>query len=93
MIFGPEWRLCLLCIPLNAILPFAAIILAMRQFAAPTQLTPAGARAGLAAGGISSFVYALHRRGDSLAFIAVWYGLMIAACTLVGAFLGPKLLR
>src|SRR5262249_17124644 len=26
MIFGSEWLLCLLCIPLNAILPFAAIV-------------------------------------------------------------------
>jgi hypothetical protein len=93
MIFGTEWLLCLLCIPLNAILPFAAIILAMRQFAAPTQLARAGALAGLAAGGISALVYALHCRGDSLAFIAVWYGLTIAVCTLVGALLGPKLLR
>lgn len=93
MIFGNEWLFCLICIPLNAILPFAAIMLAMRRFAAPTDLPLAGALAGLAAGGISAFVYALHCRGDSLAFIAVWYGLTVAICTLVGALLGPRLLR
>jgi hypothetical protein len=93
MIFGSEWLFCLLCIPLNAILPFAAIMLAMRWFAAPTDLPLAGALAGLAAGGISAFVYALHCRGDSLAFIAIWYGLTIAICTVVGALVGSRLLR
>src|SRR5215467_3707694 len=34
----------------------------MRQFASPTHLARAGAVAGLAAGAISAFVYALHRR-------------------------------
>jgi hypothetical protein len=38
MILGTQWSLCFLCIPLNAILPFAAIIIALRQFAAPTHL-------------------------------------------------------
>jgi hypothetical protein len=93
MIFGSQWLLCLVCIPLNAVVPFGAIILAMRQFASPTNLLRAGALAGLAAGGISAFVYALHCTDDSFAFVAVWYGLTITACTLVGALLGPKLLR
>jgi hypothetical protein len=93
MIFGSQWQLCLICIPLNAILPFAAIILAMRQCASPTNLPRAGALAGLGSGGISAFVYALNCAGDSLPFVAVWYGLTIAMCTLIGTLLGPKLLR
>jgi hypothetical protein len=91
-VFGEHWLLCLLCIPLGAIFPFAGIVLAMRQFA-PTNLTLAGALAGLGAGGISAFVYALHCTDDTLSFIAVWYSLAIAVCTLVGALLGPRLLR
>jgi hypothetical protein len=93
MILGTQWSLCFLCIPLNAILPFAAIIIALRQFAAPTHLYMAGALAGLTAGGISAVVYATHCRDDSFAFIAVWYGLTIAMCMLIGALLGRRLLR
>jgi hypothetical protein len=93
MFLGEHWRLCLVCIPLNAIWPFAAIVLAMRQFAAPTNLSRAGALAGLAAGAISAVVYALHCTDDSLPFIALWYGLAIAGCALVGALLGHRLLR
>lgn len=92
LVFGEHWLLCLLCIPLTAILPFAGIVLAMRQFA-PTNLALAGGLAGLAAGGISAFAYALHCTDDALPFIAVWYGLTVALCTLVGAMLGPRLLR
>ena len=91
-IVGEHSLLCLVCIPLNALLPFAAIVLAIRQFA-PTNLRLAGALAGLAAGAISAFVYALHCTDDSLAFVSIWYGLTIALCTLVGALLGPPLLR
>jgi hypothetical protein len=93
LIFGQHWLLCISCIPLNAIFPFAAIIFAMRQFALPTNLAQAGALAGLAAGSISAVVYALHCPDDSLAFIALWYGLTIALCTVIGALLGPRLLR
>lgn len=93
MIFGQHWLLCFVCIPLNAIPPFAAIVLALRRFASPTHLTRAGALAGRASGGISAFVYALHCTDDSMAFVGLWYGLTIALCTGVGALLGPRLLR
>ena len=93
MIFGRHWLPCVACIPLNAILPLAAIIFAMRQLALPTHLARAGAFAGLTAGGVSAFVYALHCTDDSLPFVALWYGLTIALCAVVGAFLGPPLLR
>ena len=93
MVLGRHWLLCIACIPLNAILPFAAIIFAMRQFASPTHLARAGALAGLAAGAISAFVYALHCTDDSLVFVALWYGLTMALCTVVGALLGPRLLH
>jgi hypothetical protein len=92
MIVGDEWLECLLSVPIIAIVPFAIAIWAVRS-AAPTDLTRAGAFAGLVAGGVSAMAYALHCTDDSLPFVAVWYGGTIVLCTLAGAALGPRLLR
>ncbi len=92
MIVGDEWLECLISIPVIAIVPFAAVIWAVRQ-AAPTNLTRAGALAGLTAGGISTMAYAFHCTDDSMPFIALWHGGTVALCTSVGAYLGPRLLR
>jgi hypothetical protein len=92
MVVGDQWLECLLSIPIIAIVPFAAIVWAVRQ-TAPTDLVRAGALAGLAAGGVSAAGYALHCTDDSLPFVALWYGGTIALCTLAGAILGPRLLR
>jgi hypothetical protein len=92
MIVGDEWLECLLSIPIIAVVPFAISIWAVRR-AAPTNLTRAGAFAGLVAGGLSAMAYALHCTDDSLPFIAVWYGGTIVLCTLAGAALGSRLLR
>ncbi len=92
MILGDNWLECVLSIPLIAIVPFAAIIWAVRQ-TAPTDLVRAGALAGMVAGGVSATAYALHCTDDSLPFIALWYGGTIALCTGAGALLGPRLLR
>ncbi len=92
MILGEQWLECLLSIPIIAIVPFAAIVWALRR-TAPTDLVRTGAVAGLAAGAVSATGYALHCMDDSLPFIALWYGGTIALCTLAGAKLGPRLLR
>jgi hypothetical protein len=92
MVVGDQWLECLVSIPIIAIVPFAAIVWAVRQ-TAPTDLVRAGALAGLAAGGVSAAGYALHCTDDSLPFVALWYGGTIALCTLAGAILGPRLLR
>ncbi|WP_063684803.1 NrsF family protein [Bradyrhizobium stylosanthis] len=92
MVTGDAWLECLVSIPVIAIVPFAMTMWAARQ-AAPTDLRRAGAFAGLVAGGISAFAYALHCTDDSLPFVAVWYGGTIVLCTLAGALLGPRLLR
>jgi hypothetical protein len=92
MIVGDEWLECLLSIPVIAIVPFAVSIWAVKK-GAPTNLSRAGAFAGLIAGGVSAMAYALHCTDDSLPFIAVWYGGTIVLCTLAGAALGPRLLR
>jgi hypothetical protein len=92
MVMGERWLECLLSIPIIAVVPFAVIMWAARM-AAPTDLTRTGALAGLVAGGVSAVGYALHCAGDSLPFVAVWYGGTIVLCTLAGAALGPRMLR
>ena len=92
MVFGPEWLTCVICIPLFAIVPFATLIWVL-HLAAPTDLRRAGAGAGLVAAALGATAYAFHCPGDSLPFIAVWYGLPILFWTFLGAILGPRLLR
>jgi hypothetical protein len=92
MMMGSQWATCALCIPLFAIVPFSALIWALRR-GAPTNLTRTGAVAGLVAGALGAVAYAFHCPDDSIPFIALWYGGMVALCALLGAMLGPRLLR
>lgn len=92
MLLGTQWRTCLVCIPLYAAVPFAALIWALRQ-AAPTDPRRTGAVAGLVAGALGAAAYAFQCPDDSVPFVALWYGGTIALCALVGSLLGPRLLR
>jgi hypothetical protein len=92
MVFGPQWAVCLICIPLFSIAPFASLIWALRK-GAPTNLTSTGAITGLVAGALGATVFAFHDPGGSIPFIVLWYGGPIVLCALVGAILGPRLLR
>jgi hypothetical protein len=92
MIFGPQWAACLICIPLFSIAPFASLIWALRK-EAPTNLAWTGAAAGLVAGALGAAIFAFHHPGGSIPFIVLWSGGPIVLCTLVGATLGPRLLR
>jgi hypothetical protein len=92
MVFGPQWAACLICIPLFAIAPFASLIWALRK-EAPTNLMWTGAVTGLVAGALGAAVFTLHHPGGSIPFIVLWYGGPIVLCALVGALLGPRLLR
>jgi hypothetical protein len=92
MIFGKTWLTCIFSIPSLAIGPFIAVVWALRT-GAPTDLTGAGAVAGLVAGGLSAMACSLPCLDESFPAIAVWYGLPIAVCGTAGAKLGPSLLR
>ena len=92
MTTGTHWLLCLYCIPLFAVIPFALLVWASRV-GAPTNLRRVGAMAGLVAGAVGAAAYALHCPDDSLPFVALWYGASIAFCAGVGALLGPRVLR
>lgn len=92
MIFGPRWTVCLTCIPLFSIGPFIALAWVLRK-GAPTHLRSTGAVAGLVAGAIGAGACALHQPGGSLPFIGLWYAGPILLCALLGALLGPRVLR
>lgn len=93
MLMGDTWLECLLSISIIAIVPFAVMVWVVRRLAAPTDLARSGAFAGLFAGGVSAMGYAFHSSEESLPFVALWYGGTIALCSLIGAMLGPRLLR
>lgn len=92
MIIEKDWLTCLLSIPLLAVLPFTALIWALRV-GAPTDRTCAGEIAGLVAGGLGAMACAFPCVDGSLPSIALWYGLPIGICATFGAMLGPSLLR
>ena len=92
MVMGPHWAACLICIPLFAAAPFASLVWALRR-GAPTNLVRTGAVMGLVAGALGAGVFAFHHPTGSIPFILIWYGGPIVLCALVGAILGPRLLR
>ena len=51
------------------------------------------AAAGLLAGAFAAAVYCLHCPETSAIFVLIWYSLGILATSLLGALLGPRLLR
>jgi hypothetical protein len=69
-----------------------ALIWAVRGLA-PTRLRLAGALVGLTGGGLGALVYSLHCPEVGAPFVAIWYSLGILIPCLVGALLGPRLLR
>ena len=92
MIVEKDSLTCLPAILLLTILPFTALVWALRV-GAPTDLMRAGAIAGLAAGGLGAFACAFPCTEQSLPSIALWYGFPVGVCAAVGAKLGPNLLR
>jgi hypothetical protein len=92
MIEGAAALLCLFCIPFLAIIPFALLIWALRK-GAPTDLRRSGAVAGLVAGAIGAAVYSFSCPSDSWLFVFLGYTAAVALCSIVGAQVGPRLLR
>lgn len=92
MAVGTHWLECAVLIPVFSILPFGTLMWALRK-AAPTHLVETGALAGLVAGGVGAIAYSVHCSDDSMVFIALWYGGAIALFAIVGALVGPRLLR
>jgi hypothetical protein len=92
MLFSPQWSMCLICIPLFALAPFAALIWALRR-AAPTHPALTGATAGMIAAASGAAIFSCCIPGSSLPFVTVWYGGVILLCALAGAVISPWFLR
>lgn len=92
MWLGHSWRRCPFNILALSVPTLALALLAMRRFA-PTRLRPAGAAAGLLAGGVAATVYGLHCGETAPVFVVTWYSLGVALSAALGALLGPWALR
>jgi hypothetical protein len=91
-LIGTRAMWCMTFIPILAIVPFASLMVALRA-GAPDSPSAAGAAGGLLAGAIGAMLYALHCDNDSPLFVVTWYGLAIAAMTLLGGLVGSRTLR
>jgi hypothetical protein len=83
---------CLFFIMFFATIPLAVVIYALRE-GAPTRLKLCGGVAGIVAGGIGAAAYAFNCTSDTVPFVAIWYGAAIVLCAVIGAQLGPRVLR
>ena len=83
---------CVTAILLLSLVPLALALLVLRR-GAPARPDAAGAAAGLLAGGLAVLGYALYCPIDSLAYVALWYGLGVMAVAALGAGLGRLALR
>jgi hypothetical protein len=76
-------------VPLFALPPLAALILALRE-GAPRYPALTGALAGMAAAGASATIYASNCPDDSPLFVATWYPLATGAVAALGALAGRR---
>jgi hypothetical protein len=83
---------CLFSILFFSAIPLAGVIYALRQ-GAPIRLKLCGGVAGIVAGGIGAAAYAFNCRSDTIPFVAIWYSAAIVICGVIGAQLGPRVLR
>jgi hypothetical protein len=92
MWLGGSWRVCSMLVFLLSLPIFAGLLWSYRAMA-PTRLRMAGATAGLAAGAWSATLYCLHCPEVSAIFVLTWYTLGIGLAALLGAWVGPRLMR
>jgi hypothetical protein len=92
LVLGRTWRVCPLNIAMISVPGFISVFWALRGLA-PTRLAFAGAAGGLLAGSTAALAYCLHCPEMGIPFWGVWYLLGMLVPTVVGAVLGPRLLR
>jgi hypothetical protein len=94
-VFGVRTLSALTCMGtiVLASLPALGLILRTMRRGIPTQLAGSGAVAGLLSGAIGGLAYTLACRNDGAAFVTIWYSCAIAMLTVIGAILGPRVLR
>lgn len=92
MWLGHSWDVCSSIVFLLSLPIFGGLLWSFRRLA-PTRLRAAGATAGLTAGAWSATLYCLHCPEVTAIFVLTWYTLGIALAALLGALIGPRLLR
>jgi hypothetical protein len=88
LVFGRTASVCPFLIAFVSTPLFVAFMWSFRDLA-PTRLHLAGAAGGFAAGAMGALVYSLH----CPEFVGIWYVLGILIPTILGTWLGPRLLR
>jgi hypothetical protein len=91
-LLGHSWKTCPRNVVLLAVPPMAAAFWALRGLA-PTRPRLAGAAAGFFAGALGALAYSLSCEEIAFSFVAVWYTIGVGVSALLGALLGPRLLR
>lgn len=90
---GETWTICGRNILIVTLFPAPLLVYAMRKFA-PVRPRAAGAALGASAGAIAAAAYGFFFCPEvSLAFVATWYSLGVAAAALLGFLAGRTLLR
>jgi hypothetical protein len=92
LLLGTTAAVCPFLITLVAAPLFVAFVWVLRG-QAPTRLRSAGAAGGFAAGAFGALAYSLHCPELTAPFIGVWYLLGMLIPTVIGASLGPRLVR
>ncbi len=92
MWLGETWSECPATVFMLSLPIFAGLLWSFRRMA-PTRLRAAGATAGLTSGAWAATLYCLHCPEVSAIFVLTWYTLGIGLAALVGALLGPRLMR
>jgi hypothetical protein len=92
VVLGKTWRVCPFNIAMLSIPGFIAVFWALKGLA-PTRLALTGAAGGLLAGSTATLAYCLHCPEMGIPFWGVWYVLGMLLPAVVGAVLGPRLLR
>jgi hypothetical protein len=91
-LMGHSWLSCPVSVLVLSLPTLAGAFWALRGLA-PTRLRLAGFAAGVLAGAVGAFSYALSCDELAPSFVAVWYTAGIGAAGVLGALLGPRLLR
>lgn len=91
-IFQGSWKECAPSIVLLA-LPVWLVMWRVAKDQAPVHLRSTGAAMGAVAGGAGALIYSLHCTEFAPMFVAVWYGVGMAFCALLGLLLAPRILR
>ena len=91
-LLGHSWALCPWFVLAVSTPALAGLLWALRGLA-PTRPRAAGFAAGLLAGALGAAGYALACTELAMSFVAAWYTLGILMTGVLGALLGPRVLR